>query len=54
MDKNWLMSMTFWGALGYGIVTALEQLVPLYPEAAVIAKAISGFLVIFGIRRAVN
>jgi hypothetical protein len=52
MEKSWFKSMTFWGALGFGIVTVLEGLTGLWPEAAIVAQAIAGVLAVMGIRRA--
>jgi|TARA_Y100000034_G_scaffold130806_1_gene190200 uncharacterized membrane protein YuzA (DUF378 family) len=53
MDKQFYKSLTFWGALGWGVVGVLEQFTAQWGEAAVIAKAISSFLIIFGLRRAI-
>ena len=54
MKKEFLTSMTFWGALGLGLVVFLEgigvELIWVLP----LAKGLSALLATFGIRRALG
>ncbi len=54
MNKEFWKSMTFWGALGWGIVVFLEGLTVEFPVVLPFAKGLSSLLVVFGIRRAIK
>ena len=52
--KEFWKSMTFWGALLLGVMTAFDSLSISYPTLAPIAKGLGTVLTIFGIRRALK
>ena len=54
MEKPFYYSMTFWGAVGFGLVTFLEGLTGLNPELATYGKTLAGVLTAFGFRRAMK
>lgn len=54
MKKVFWKSITFWGALGWAVVGVLEAFISVNPELATVAKALTAFLVAFGIRRALK
>ena len=54
LNKEFWKSMTFWGALGWGIVVFLEGLTVEFPVVLPFAKGLSSLLVVFGIRRAIK
>jgi len=53
MDKEWYKSMTYWGALGFAIVTVLQQFGMQYPTLIPIAQTITGLMTALGLRRAI-
>lgn len=54
MKKKFYSSLTFYGALGWGIVVALEGMGVDWPVLIPIAKGLATLLGVFGIRRAMG
>jgi hypothetical protein len=54
MDKEWYKSMTFWGAFGFAISAAFEELAVIEPTLGTIAKSVTAALIAFGFRRALK
>ena len=52
MEKSWYKSLTYWGAIGFGVVAVLEGLTSVNPQLALYAKTLTAILTALGIRRA--
>lgn len=54
MKKPWYKSLTFWGALGFGVATFLQEMSTSFPVLLGLAQGLTGLMAAFGLRRAMN